>query len=66
MSEREKPKGRQGFASMDPERVKAIAAQGGQALHRLGLAHQWTAQTASEAGRKGGRNRWKSRRQPAA
>lgn len=43
-----------GFASMDPAKVKAIAAQGGRAAHRLGLAHEWTAAEAQLAGRKGG------------
>lgn len=43
-----------GFASMDPERQKAIAAKGGRAAHRYGRAHEWSASEAVQAGRKGG------------
>ena len=48
-------KGRQGFASMDPDRVKAIASLGGQTSHAVGSAHEWTLDEARAAGRKGGR-----------
>lgn len=47
-------KGRQGFASMDPARVKAIASLGGQTSHVIGSAHEWTPDEARAAGRKGG------------
>lgn len=60
-----KPKGKQGFASMDKDRVKAIARKGGQAIGQLGLAHRWTTETAKLAGRKGGKRRWVNRK-PAA
>lgn len=53
-----KPKSKRGFASMDPERQKAIAASGGKAAHAQGKAHQFTAEEAVKAGSKGGKNRW--------
>jgi general stress protein YciG len=43
-----------GFASMDPQRVSEIASMGGKAAHAQGVAHEWTADEAREAGRKGG------------
>ncbi len=45
---------RRGFASMDPEKQRAIASKGGKAAHAKGTAHEWTAEEAREAGRKGG------------
>jgi len=45
---------RRGFASMDPTKQKEIAKRGGQAAHARGTAHQWTAEEAKEAGRRGG------------
>jgi general stress protein YciG len=39
---------------MDPERQREIASKGGKAAHRKGTAHQWSADEAREAGRKGG------------
>jgi len=48
-------KGKQGFASMSPDLVKAIASKGGRHAWKLGLAHKWTPAEASAAGRKGGR-----------
>ncbi len=47
-------KGKQGFASLSRERVKAIASLGGKAAHQHG-AHEWTREEAQAAGRKGGR-----------
>jgi general stress protein YciG len=47
-------KGKQGFASMDPEKQRAIASRGGKLAHKLGRAHKWNSQEASEAGRRGG------------
>lgn len=41
---------------MDPEKQKQIASEGGRAAHRQGVAHQWSAEEAREAGRKGGQN----------
>ncbi|MFN2440179.1 MAG: KGG domain-containing protein [Chitinophagaceae bacterium] len=49
-------KSRRGFASMDPERQKVIASQGGRVAHQLGLAHKWTSEEARNAGKKGGQN----------
>ena len=43
-----------GFASMDPMRQKEIAARGGKAAHEKGTAHEFSADEAREAGRKGG------------
>ena len=43
-----------GFASMDPDRQREIASKGGKAAHRKGTAHQWSADEARAAGRKGG------------
>lgn len=39
---------------MDPTKQKEIAKRGGQAAHARGTAHQWTAEEAKEAGRRGG------------
>lgn len=47
-----KPKSRRGFASMDPDLVRRIASQGGQAAHRSGNAHQFTSDEARRAGAK--------------
>lgn len=46
-----------GFASMDPERQRAIASEGGRAAHASGNAHEFTSEEAREAGRKGGESR---------
>ncbi|CAN5240312.1 hypothetical protein BH09BAC2_BH09BAC2_22310 [soil metagenome] len=43
-----------GFAAMDPERRRAVAAKGGRAAHLSGNAHEFTTDEAREAGRKGG------------
>ena len=47
-------KERRGFASMSPEKQKEIASKGGRAAHEKGTAHEWTADEARAAGRKGG------------
>ena len=47
---------RRGFASMDPQKQRAIASEGGRAAHRQGVAHEWNSDEAREAGRKGGQN----------
>ena len=47
---------RRGFAAMDPERQRQIASEGGRAAHRQGVAHEWSAEEARAAGRKGGQN----------
>lgn len=43
-----------GFASMSPDRQREIASKGGRAAHAKGTAHEWSADEAREAGRKGG------------
>jgi uncharacterized protein len=44
-----------GFASMDPEKQREIAGQGGRAAHAQGSAHEFDAAEARAAGRKGGK-----------
>jgi general stress protein YciG len=44
---------------MDKERQRKIASMGGKAAHASGNAHKWNSETASEAGKKGGRARQK-------
>src|SRR3954468_10802730 len=39
-----------GFASMDPERQRAIASEGGKAAHERGTAHEFTPEEARRAG----------------
>jgi len=39
---------------MSPERQREIASKGGRAAHEKGTAHEWTADEARLAGRKGG------------
>ena len=43
-----------GFAAMDPQAQRAIAAKGGRAAHQKGTAHEFTSEEARIAGRKGG------------
>ena len=50
----ERPKSNRGFASMDPGKQKEIASKGGRAAHAQGRAHEFTADEARTAGRKGG------------
>ena len=47
-------KERRGFASMSAEKQREIASKGGRAAHEKGTAHEWTAEEARNAGRKGG------------
>jgi general stress protein YciG len=47
-------KGKQGFASMNPDTLREIASKGGKAAHAQGTAHRWTSEEAAAAGRKGG------------
>ena len=55
-SKDEPAKGRsgRGFASMDPQRQREIASQGGRAAHLKGTAHQFNSEEARIAGSKGG------------
>ena len=47
-------KERRGFASMSPEKQREIVSKGGRAAHQKGTAHEWTAEEARAAGKKGG------------
>ena len=44
------------FASMDKDRQREIASEGGKASHRNGSGHEFSSEEAREAGRKGGQN----------
>jgi general stress protein YciG len=46
-------KSTRGFASMDPERRRQVASSGGRTAHQQGVAHKWSREEASAAGRKG-------------
>lgn len=50
-----------GFASMDRAKVREIARKGGLAAHAQGVAHTWTTEEATEAGRKGGMQTYRNR-----
>ncbi|HSW15742.1 MAG TPA: KGG domain-containing protein [Ramlibacter sp.] len=54
-----------GFASMDPQRQREIASQGGRAAHEKGTAHEFSSEEAREAGRKGGQARSQNNRAKA-
>lgn len=41
-----------GFGSMDPQRQREIASEGGRASHESGKAHEFTPEEAREAGKK--------------
>lgn len=43
-----------GFASMNSQKQREIARKGGRAAHEKGTAHEFTADEARNAGRKGG------------
>lgn len=49
-----KPRKPRGFAAMDRSKVSEIASKGGKAAHAAGTAHQFTADEARAAGKKGG------------
>lgn len=50
----ERTKSNRGFASMDSGKQREIASKGGKAAHAQGRAHEFTADEARVAGRKGG------------
>ena len=50
-----------GFASMSVEKQREIARKGGRAAHARGRAHEFTADEARAAGRKGGERVSKNR-----
>lgn len=43
-----------GFASMDEDKQRDIAAEGGRASHEKGNAHEFSSEEARDAGSKGG------------
>lgn len=59
-------KSNRGFASMDPERQRQIASEGGKAAHEKGTAHEFTSEEAREAGRKGGQARSANRKKASS
>jgi general stress protein YciG len=53
---------RRGFAAMSRRKQREIASKGGKAAHAKGTAHEWSADQAREAGRRGGlARRWSKR-----
>ncbi|HIE1101096.1 KGG domain-containing protein [Stenotrophomonas maltophilia] len=54
MADRQRGTSQRGFASMDQEKQRAIAAKGGRAAHASGNAHEFSPDEARVAGRKGG------------
>lgn len=55
-----------GFALMDPERRRELASKGGRSVHEKGTGHEWTLDEAREAGRKGGTESMRRRREKEA
>jgi general stress protein YciG len=53
-AETPRKKQRRGFAAMDPNKQKEIASKGGKASHEKGTGHEWSSESARDAGRKGG------------
>jgi hypothetical protein len=47
-------KAKRGFAIMNSDQQRRIAAKGGKSAHEQGVAHEWSSDEAREAGRKGG------------
>jgi uncharacterized protein len=47
-----KPRARRGFAAMDRQRQREIAAMGGRSAHATGHAHEFTTEEARAAGKK--------------
>lgn len=45
-----------GFASMDPQKQREIASEGGRTAHASGNAHEFTSEEAREAGRMSHKN----------
>lgn len=45
-----------GFASMDPQKQREIASEGGRAAHASGHAHEFNSQEAREAGKQSHKN----------
>jgi uncharacterized protein len=47
-----KPRSKRGFAAMDRQRQREIAAMGGRSAHASGHAHEFTTEEARAAGKK--------------
>jgi general stress protein YciG len=56
MTKEPKPKSKRGFASMDPEKRRAIASMGGKSVPAESRSFSQNTDLASKAGRKGGRS----------
>jgi len=54
-----------GFARLDPARLAEISAQGGRAAHEAGTAHKFTSDEGKRAGRRGGLESHKRKREAA-
>lgn len=54
MASNENQGSKRGFASMDENKQREIASEGGRAAHASGHAHEFNSEEAREAGRKGG------------
>jgi general stress protein YciG len=54
LATKETKKSLRGFASMSREKQREIASKGGHAAHAKGTAHEFSADEARAAGRKGG------------
>ena len=54
MATQQQVKSNRGFAAMDTSKQREIASKGGRAAHAQGTAHEFSADEAREAGRKGG------------
>ena len=52
---------RRGFASMDTEKQRRIASEGGRVAHKRGSAHEFSTEEARAAGRKGGQQTSRNR-----
>ena len=59
-------KQQKGFAVMGTEQRKEIASAGGRAAHEQGRAHQFTAEEARAAGKKGAAARAENRAKSAS
>ena len=56
MASNKQGRSKRGCASMDPQRQREIASQGGRAAHASGNAHEFTSEEAREAGRMSHKN----------
>ncbi|WP_313299943.1 KGG domain-containing protein [Stenotrophomonas sp.] len=66
MTEQNPRSSNRGFASMDQDKQRAIAAKGGRAAHASGNAHEFSPAEARVAGRKGGEAISRNRQHMAA